>query len=142
MIKNEKQYKITKSKLKDFEKSLKVCQKEEYPDQVIYKAMKDSLKSQMDDLKQEIREYEKLKNQKVPRIKISSFEQLPEALIRSRISHGFTQKQFAVKLKMPEQQIQRYEAENYRAVSFETLMKIAKALKIDLEKETSVKIGY
>ncbi len=142
MIKNEKQYKITKSKLKDFERSLKVCREGKYSDPVIHKAMKDSLKSQMDDLKKEIREYEKLKNQKVPRIKISSFEQLPEALIRSRISHGYTQKQFAKKLKMPEQQIQRYEAENYRAVSFETLMKIAKALKIDLEKETSVKIGY
>ena len=142
MIKNEKQYKITKSKLKDFERSLKVCQEGKHPDPVIHKAMKDSLKSQMDDLKKEIREYEKLKNQKVPRIKISSFDQLPEALIRSRISHGYTQKRFAIKLKMPEQQIQRYEAENYRAVSFETLMKIAKVLKIDLEKETSVKIGY
>ena len=142
MIKNEKQYKITKSKLKDFERSLKVYREGKYSDPVIHKGMKDSLKSQMDDLKKEIREYEKLKNKKVPRIKITSFEQLPEALIRSRISHGYTQKQFAVKLKMPEQQIQRYEAENYRAVSFETLMKIAKTLKIDLEKETSVKIGY
>ncbi|NIW78698.1 MAG: helix-turn-helix domain-containing protein, partial [Calditrichae bacterium] len=75
----------------------------------------------MEDLKKELRDYEKLKSQKIPRIKITSLEQLPEALIRSRISHGYTQKQFALKLKMPEQQIQRYEAENYRAVSFETL---------------------
>ena len=140
MIKNEKQYKITKSKLKDFERSLKVCREGKFPDPVIHKAMKDAIKSQMDE--KEIREYEKLKDKKVPRIKISSFEQFPEALIRSRISHGYTQKQLAGKLKMPEQQIQRYEAENYRAVSFETLMRIAKALKIDLEKETSIKIGY
>ena len=142
MIKNEKQYKITKSKLKDFERSLKVCREGKFSDPVIHKAMKNAIKSQMDDLKKEIREYEKLKDKKVPRIKISSFEQFPEALIRSRISHGYTQKQLANKLKMPEQQIQRYEAENYRAVSFETLMRIAKALKIDLEKETSIKIGY
>ncbi len=142
MIKNEKQYRITKSKLKDFERSLKVFQESKHPDPIIQKAMKDAVKSQMEDLKKELRDYEKLKSQKIPRIKITSLEQLPEALIRSRISHGYTQKQFALKLKMPEQQIQRYEAENYRAVSFETLMKIVKALQIDLEKETSVKIGY
>nr|WP_282010382.1 helix-turn-helix domain-containing protein [Nitrospina watsonii] len=48
----------------------------------------------------------------------------------------------AQKLKMPEQQIQRYEAENYRAVIFETLIRIAKVLKIDLEKDAVVRIEY
>ncbi|CAI2717441.1 helix-turn-helix domain-containing protein [Nitrospina watsonii] len=51
-------------------------------------------------------------------------------------------KQLAQKLKMPEQQIQRYEAENYRAVIFETLIRIAKVLKIDLEKDAVVRIEY
>ncbi len=142
MIKNEKQYKITKSRLKDFARSLKVSKEGKFPDPVIQKAMVEAIKSQMDDLKKEIREYERLKNKKVPRIKISSFHELPYTLICSRISHGYTQKQLAQKLKMPEQQIQRYEAENYRAVSFETLMRVAQVLKIDLEKETSVKISY
>lgn len=142
MIKNEKQYRTTKARLKDFERSLELCKENKHPDPVIQKAMVDSIKSQMDDLKKEIREYEKLKTEKVPRIKLHSLDELPELLIRSRIAHGYTQKQLAQKLKMPEQQIQRYEADNYRAVSFETLMRIARALKIDLEKDAVVRIEY
>ncbi|MFQ5443812.1 MAG: helix-turn-helix domain-containing protein, partial [Nitrospinales bacterium] len=122
MIKNEKQYKITKSRLKDFEKSLKICKEGKYPDKVIYKAMIDSLKSQMADLKKEIRDYEKLKNKQVSQFDFKSIKDLPDILIQARISHGYTQKQFAKRLNMPEQQIQRYEAENFKRVSLETLM--------------------
>ena len=142
MIKNEKQYKITKSRLKDFEKSLKICKEGKYPDKVIYKAMIDSLKSQMADLKKEIREYEKLKNKQVRNFDFKSIKDLPVILIQARISHGYTQKQFAKRLNMPEQQIQRYEAENFKRVSLETLMRICEKLKIDVTGNSKIKINY
>ena len=68
MIKNEKQFKITKGKLKDLERSLKVCREGKHPDKTIRKAMLGSIKSMMGDLEKEIKEYEKLKNKK-PAIK-------------------------------------------------------------------------
>ncbi len=142
MIKNEKQYKITKSKLKDLKRSLKVCKEGTFPDKIIYKAMVDSLKSLMADLKNEIQEYENLKNKKVPTLKISSLAELPDLLVRSRISHGWTQKQLAETLDMPAHQIQRYESESYRRVSFEALLNISRTLNLDLDKVSRVRIFY
>ncbi len=142
MIKNEKQYKITKSKLKDLERSLKVCREGTFPDKTIHKAMANSLKSLMGDLAKEIREYENLKSKKVPTLKIGSLADLPDVLIRSRISQGLTQKQLAEKLGMPAQQIQRYESENYRRVSFGTLLDISRTLNIDLDKGSKARIFY
>lgn len=142
MIKNEKQYKITKSRLKDFERSLKVCREGTFPDKIIHKAMIDSIKSQMGDLEKEIREYEKLRDGQAPTLKFESLEDLPEVLVRSRISRGLTQKQLAEKLGMPAQQIQRYESENYRRVSFETLLSVSRTLNVDLDKGTKARIVY
>ncbi len=142
MIKNEKQYKVTKSKLNDFARSLKVCKEGKYPDKIIHKAMIGAIKSQMDDLKKEITEYEKLKNKKIPKLDMASIKDLPDILIRSRIAHGYTQKQLAKKLKMPEQQIQRYESENYKRVSFETLMRVSEVLQVDLDKGAKARIRY
>jgi len=142
MIKNEKQFKITKGKLKDLERSLKVCREGKHPDKTIRKAMLGSIKSLMGDLEKEIKEYEKLKNKKVPTLKLESLSDLPDALVRSRISHGMTQKQLADKLGMPATQIQRYESENYRRVSFGTLLEISRTLNLDLDKGTKARIEY
>ena len=142
MIKNEKQYKITKSKFKDLERSLKVCRESTFPDKTIHKAMADSLKSLMGDLEKEIQEYEDLKSKKVPTLKIGSLADLPDVLVRSRISQGLTQKQLAEKLGMPAQQIQRYESENYRRVSFGTILDISRTLNFDLDKGSKARIFY
>ncbi len=142
MIKNEKQYKITRTRLREFENSLKTCKEGKYPNPQIKKAVLGSLQVQINDFKKEVQEYEKIKNKKLPRFAIASFNDLPEVLIRSRISHGYTQKQLAKKLKMPEQQIQRYESENYQRVSFETLLRVCKELKVDLDKGTKVRVQY
>lgn len=142
MIKNEKQYKITRSRLKDFERSLKVCREGTFPSKVIHKLMIDSLKSKMKDLEEEIRKYENLKNKQVPTLKFGSLKDLPQVLVCSRISHGLTQKQLAEKLGMPAQQIQRYESEDYRRVSFETLLSVSKTLNVDLDRGAKVRIVY
>ncbi|MFQ5673447.1 MAG: helix-turn-helix domain-containing protein [Nitrospinales bacterium] len=142
MIKNEKQFKITQTWLKDFERSLKLCREEKFANATVHKAMIEGLKSKINDLKKEIREYQRLRDKKPTRLELPSIEDLPEILIQARISHGYTQKQFARKLKMPEQQIQRYEAENYRRVSLETLMRVCRELKVDVAKGSKVRIEY
>ncbi len=134
------QYKITKAKLKDLERSLKVFREVKYPKKIDRKAM-DAIKSLMDDLEKEIREYEKLKNEKVPTLALESLKDLPDILVRCRISQGMTQKQLADKLGMPATQIQRYESEDYRRVSFGTLLHISHTLKFDLDKGTRARIN-
>lgn len=142
MIKNEKQYKISRGKLKDLERSLKVCVEGKHPDRKIRNAALGSIKSLMGDLAKEIKDYEKLKNKRVPALSLESLRDLPDVLVRSRISHGMTQKQLADKLGMPATQIQRYESENYQRASFATLLDISKTLKLDLDKGTKARIDY
>ena len=63
MIKNEKQLKVTESKLKEFENSLVALESKNSTD-LIDKIMISSMKSQIDSLKSEILEYKKLKSLK------------------------------------------------------------------------------
>jgi HTH-type transcriptional regulator/antitoxin HigA len=50
------------------------------------------------------------------------------SLIVSRIARGWSQKELARRVFLPEQQIQRYEAEHYRSISLAGLIRIGRAL--------------
>ena len=67
-------------------------------------------------------------------------EELPIALIKARISLGMSQKDLAKKIGTQEQQIQRYEANHYAAISFDRMMKIAEALGIALKNPIQIAI--
>jgi len=43
-----------------------------------------------------------------------------------------TQKEFAKKIGMKEQQLQRYESEDFQSISFKNLMKILQAIGLDI----------
>ena len=53
-------------------------------------------------------------------------------MIKARIALGMTQKDLAEKLGMKEQQIQRYEANQYSSAGFQRLAEIATALDVKL----------
>lgn len=126
MIKNEKQYKTTKAQQDKFLKSIELIQSTK-EDGLLKDLMINQLKSQIESFEEEIFEYEKLKNEK-PAIISSSIEDLPEALIKVRISKGFSQSQLAKKVGLKEQQIQRYESCNYETASFSRIIQIAKSM--------------
>jgi HTH-type transcriptional regulator / antitoxin HigA len=57
----------------------------------------------------------------------------PGALvIVARIARGWSQKELARRVFLPEQQIQRYEAERYRSISLGNLIRVARALGVQL----------
>ncbi|WP_029889815.1 helix-turn-helix domain-containing protein [Polycyclovorans algicola] len=58
-------------------------------------------------------------------------------LIVARIVRGWSQKELARKLGLKEQAIQRYEAERYRSISLSNLLRVARALSVDLSAEIS-----
>lgn len=136
MIKNERQYRITKAEAQKFEESLTQLQKEQqrgsklHP--LIQKAQVDALRSQLDDLKAELAEYETLQAGVMDVHELESLEKLPYAIIKARIASGLTQKQLAERLGLKEQQIQRYEASEYATASLSRLYEIAKILKLEL----------
>lgn len=138
MIKNEKQYQITKKRLKEFQESLTAVENTDM-DELNRELHEGALKSQIDELTQEIREYELLKKQEATHI-ITSFVDFPEALIKGRIAHGWTQADLAQKIGMREQQIQRYEACNYSTACFPRLITIAETMGLEIgEVKTRIK---
>lgn len=141
MIKNERQYRITKVQAQKFERALATVQ--EKPDRDIHpvfqKVERTALLSQWEDLQTQLREYEELQSgkAKIP-AEIESLEDLPKILIKARIASGLTQKDLAECLGIKEQQIQRYEATDYRMASFARLLEIADALGIRRRKDVSM----
>lgn len=134
MITNDRQYKITKSRLEDFRNALEMLPFDEVaPKNVhpkIFNAHKQALVSQIEELSNQILEYEDLRDGKTVISEIRNLKDLPLSLIKARVANGLTQLQLAEQLGMKMQQIQRYEAEEYASASIKTLLKIVDHLKL------------
>ena len=131
MIQNERQYKITQTKLRDLNldrSALDLPDSDLHPRLML--ARKNSLNILIGELDQEIAEYDRLKSGQINKWPIESLQDLPNVMIKARIAVGMTQKELAEKIGVQEQQIQRYEANNYRAVGFERLQEVMSALDI------------
>ena len=131
MIKNEREYRITKAQAHKFEHALSQLASSEavsglHP--LIQKAQRDALQSQLDELREQIAEYEALRSGQQAVISLNSLEELPQALIRARIAAGLTQRDLAERMGLKEQQIQRYEATEYASADLARVNEVAKAL--------------
>lgn len=132
MIENERQYHVTRTQIGTLERALDGAREGEgkVPPQ-IYRSMIAGIESLIEELRQELREYEAL--QRAATVHLGRQEELPEALIKTRIARGYTQEQLAERLGLAPQQIQRYEATQYRSASFKRLLEVMKALDFHLE---------
>jgi HTH-type transcriptional regulator / antitoxin HipB len=132
MIQNERQYKITQTKLRDLEKDLVQLDPPDpslHPRKIL--ARRNSLNILITELRQEITEYQQLRSGQVTQFALNSIQELPIVMIKARIAAGLTQKDLAEKIGVQEQQIQRYEANNYHAIAFDRLQEVLQALKIN-----------
>ncbi len=135
MIKNERQYKITKNEIKKFQDSLDnfVENKDTHP--LLLQAQKSAIEYQLETLEEEVLEYERLKAGYYEVLEVNSFDDLPIALIRSRIAQNLTQKDLADRLGMKEQLIQKYENTMYSSASFSRLQEIINALDLRIKED-------
>ena len=131
MIKNESPYRITRAPAERFERSLKeLRQGEEEEDlhPLIAKAREDAIRSQLSDLRSELREYEALKAGDFELDQLGVVSGLPAMLIKARIARGMSQKDLAERIGLKEQQIQRYEATDYASVSLSRIKDVVSGL--------------
>ncbi len=139
MITNERQYKITRTEADKFSRALaEMAAHNTAPKGVhprLVQAEREALESQLADLRAQMAEYERLKAADMPVISISSFDELPEGLIRARIAAGLSQKALAQRLGLKEQQIQRYEAERYASASYQRLREITAAIGVRIRND-------
>ena len=132
MIKNERQYRITKAQADRFSQSLQSLGAGragvEGIHPLILKAQEDALRSQLADLEDELREYESLKAGKFRQDDLEIVATLPASLIKARIAQGMSQKDLADRIGLKEQQIQRYEATDYASASLSRIKEVVSAL--------------
>lgn len=137
MITNERQYRITRAQVARFEAALSAAETVAHQgtDLRLVVAERDALSSQLNDLREELEEYEHWKASDVTMITVSSFDELHLGLIRARIASGLTQRELAERLDLEEQQIQKYECEFYRTASYQCLRDVASALGVQIGDE-------
>jgi len=137
MITNERQYKITRTLLDKLKKAIDSFDLKEAvrstKSKPLAKAQIAALQSEYENLYIQIQEYVTLKSGTVDVLKASSLEELPSILIRARIARGISQKALAKLMQIKEQQIQRYEAEEYASANLKRLAAVAKALDISIK---------
>ena len=136
MMKNERQYRITRTQAERFARTLEgLRNRPEGADgmhPMIAQAQVDAVSSQLADLEAELREYEAVREGEFPLEALRVVADLPELLIKARIAQGLTQRELADRLGLKEQQIQRYEATDYAAAKWSRIRKVASAFGIDL----------
>ena len=133
MIRNERQYRISRAQAARFSETLRAITEKHSDVQgthpLIVKAQKDALSSQIADLESEMREYESLKSGEFQLDGLGTVEELPTTLIKARIARGMSQKDLAERIGLKEQQIQRYEATGYASASLSRIKEVAGALR-------------
>jgi transcriptional regulator with XRE-family HTH domain len=131
MIKNEREFKISKSQVVRFREALDTLSTSSVDSEqgaLAVEIQVEAMKSQLEELVAQVSAYEQLVTAPPKVISVDSLEGLPVALIQARIASGLTQKGLAEKLGLKEQQIQRYEATNYSGANLQRLVEISDAL--------------
>ena len=147
MIKNERQYRITRAEAEKFEQALADLERLESEKQaqpLLWQMQRDAIASQLDDLCEELQEYEALTDaapdQRIV-LAFQSLRELPMALIKARIAAKLSQRALAERLGVKEQQIQRYEATEYASANLSRIIEVSEILGLKLELKGNLAIG-
>jgi ribosome-binding protein aMBF1 (putative translation factor) len=136
MIKNEREYKISKSWVRKFEASLeaaKARKPKDKNDAERFRVRVDGIQSQLEELQEDLAAYEALKEGKTQTFVVHTLSELPEVLIKARVARGLTHKELGEKLGVSEKQVQRDEANEYATAGFHRLIGVAEVLGVKLE---------
>ena len=143
MITNERQYRITSAQLEKLKTAIDTfdikAATKRIKSKILAKVEIEALRSEYENLSMQIHEYETLKSGTVEMLKASNLEELPRILIRARIVKGLSQRQLADAIGLKEQQIQRYEAEEYATASLRRLADVSNALSLNISEVAEFK---
>jgi len=144
MITNERQYKIGKAELEKLREAIRQFNMTEATsaldgDRALAKAQLAALQSESEVISGQLREYESIKTGSVQTLEAGSLSELPGLLIKARIALGLSQRQLAERMGLKEQQIQRYEAEEYASASLRRLIEVSDALGLKVAGRTRLR---
>lgn len=149
MISNARQYGLTKKALEDLKESLNALRDLDSAaagiDPLLTESHRRSLRLQIQDLSEQVLDYERLSTGEVESIDLESFDDVGMRLVSARIANGWSQSDLAQRLGMKEQQVQRYEKERYASASLDRLIDVSRVLGVrlhgKLQREDSSKVA-
>lgn len=139
MIRNDRQYGVTKRQRGQLLAQLDELRSDDQTPAWVLSATQQAITGQILDLDTEIAEYDALRSGAGAGInELNDLAALPHALVRARIAAGLTQRDLAERLGMREQQIQRYEANEYAGASLKRLEEVMAALDLTFRGEMTL----
>jgi transcriptional regulator with XRE-family HTH domain len=140
MIKNDRQYHLTRSQLHRFQALLEDLRSRPLnTDGELRRSVEiAAVQAQVTELTAQLEEYDALREGRAPVGRLESLDQLPELLLRARIAAGFSHRDLAERLGLKEQQVQRYEANDWRTANLARLIEVAGVLGIHLDADVAL----
>ena len=135
MIKNQKQLRTSKRKLKDLDAhrdDLLNKQSSGNSDVGAIALELGSVDELRLELRSQIRTYEELANSNITSMHVQSLPELPQAVLRARIAAGLTQAELAERAGLAASAIERYERNDYESASLQRLAELIEAIGIPI----------
>lgn len=130
---NDALTRTTRAAIQEFEEALsRLEQTEAHRSPEMRALMRAGMESQLEDLREQLAEYETAIDRPIQVLEFDSLEELPDALIQARLAAGLTLKQLATRLKLRERRVQRYEETRYAGVGLARLQSVVDALGIQI----------
>ena len=139
MIKDELQYEVSKEWVEKFNKTLAIMERDEEAkrkDFLKWDAGRGSIQCHLDQLHEEIAEYERLMawdKSKPIEIVVENFNRLSEALIKARMAAKMSEEELAEILDIDPERIKEYEKRKYQNASLTEILDISLALGLEFK---------
>jgi transcriptional regulator with XRE-family HTH domain len=139
MIKDELEYEVSKEWVEKFNKTIAAMERDEESkrkDFLKWDAGRGSIQCHLDQLHEEIVEYERLMawdKSKPIEIVVENFNKLSEALIKARIAAKMSEEELAEILDIDPERIKEYEKKNYQSATLTELVNISCALGLEFK---------
>ncbi|EJM7152610.1 MULTISPECIES: XRE family transcriptional regulator [Vibrio] len=131
MILNDSELKFTEESLSKLKEALGFLNNDS---SWLAEVQKDSIHSQILELEEEIRSYQRLKGGLLDELSTLNVNALANYLISARIAKGISQEQLAKYLNIPEVRFKALESSNYSGVSLSRALKVAEYIGLDIQK--------
>ncbi|HBK99415.1 MAG TPA: DNA-binding protein [Microcoleaceae bacterium UBA10368] len=139
MIKDELEYEVSKEWVEKFNKTLAAMERDEEAkrkDFLKWDAGRGSIQCHLDQLHEEIAEYERLMawdKSKPIEIVVENFNRLSEALIKARMTAKMSEEELAEILDIDPERIKEYERKKYQNATLTEILEISLALGLEFK---------
>lgn len=135
IIRNKKQYTAVQKQLQNLLEDIKDTEQvlKQNPEEIQLKLQLSTFKKGAKKLQHIMNEYKRLTSDQLTSLTFDSLkDDMNKAIISFRIASGISQKELAKEMYIQEQQIQRYEQNDYLSASFERILQLLEVLEVQI----------